>query len=410
MSIMFGNKESSFSPNDFRSRNYRGKWQKKFIDDYVDSIFAEGIDEAHRKFSTAKIEHLPASLYKFCAPSIYSLTNIQNGNVFLSSPRSFNDPFDSFICVDSQPYKKFSLLKALRGHSMKSKTLSNDRCFTEDEFKRLKWAPIIGKYDPELGHSDDFETIIRHILTNKNDDFRDQVRSLSVEVMRECERKVDSIRNIPFRITCFSSFDDEAELGRNTTMWSHYAENHTGFCVKYSTKPVDLVHVDIIKCGLFPAIYTSRVPKLTLNDFKNLKWSGDELLLVPSVMKKAYKTLITKSKFWNYEKEWRLIINEQNEVHLSGSAIQFFSIEAIYLGCRIDANVKKALVRFAESNKIDIYAAKQSNEKFQLDFYRITSKILRDEEYYSKLYRYNRIEDERTRGRNLRILDEVFPV
>lgn len=339
MSIMFRNKESNFSPDDFRSKNYRGIWQKKFIDEYVDSIFTKGIDETHREFSKAKKEHLPASLYKFCAPSIYSLTNIQNGNVFLSSPRSFNDPFDSFICVDDRPYIKSSLLKAFGKHGMKSKTPSCDS-LTEEEFDHLKYAPINGKYDPDMGHSDDFKTMLDHICWSKSDDFQDQVRSLSVEVMRECERKVDFIRNIPFRITCFSNFDNEAELGINTTMWSHYAENHTGFCVKYSTKSVDTVHIgDIINCGLFPVIYTSRVPKLTLNDFKKLKWSGDNLLLVPSVMKKAYKTLITKSQFWNYEKEWRLIINEQNEVHLSDNAIHFFKIEAIYLGCRIDVTV-----------------------------------------------------------------------
>jgi len=86
MSTIFSNKESSFPSDDFRSKNYRGKWQKTFIDEYVDSIFAKGIDETHREFSKAKKEHLPASLYKFCTPSIYSLTNIQNGSVFLSSP------------------------------------------------------------------------------------------------------------------------------------------------------------------------------------------------------------------------------------------------------------------------------------------------------------------------------------
>lgn len=404
---MFGNKESSFPPDDFRSKYYRGRWQKKFIDEYVDSIFAKGIDETHREFSEHKKEHIPASLYKFYTPSIYSLANIQNGNVFLSSPRSFNDPFDSFICVDDQPYIKFFLLKGFDKHGMKSKIPSYDN-LTDDEFDRLKYAPIIGRYNPELGYPDDFQSILHHISMNKSEDFQTQVRSLFVAAMRECERKVDFIRNIPFRITCFSDFDDEAELGRNTTMWSHYAENHTGFCIKYSTKSDKTIYEDIINCGLFPVIYTSRVPKLTLNDFKNLKLSGDDLLMVPSVLKKAYKALITKSKFWNYENEWRLIINEQNEVNLSDNAIPFFKIDAIYFGCRIDSNVKTTLVQFAELNKVDIYLAKQSSEKFQLGFYNITSKTLRDDEYYSKLYRYNRIEDECTRKRNLSVLNEKF--
>jgi hypothetical protein len=404
---MFGNNESSFPPDDFRSKNYRGNWQKKFIDGYVDSIFTKGIDETHKEFSEGKKEHMPDSLYKFYAPSIYSLANIQSGIVFLSSPRRFNDPFDSFICVDDKPYIKFSLLKGFDRNGMKS-IMPSSETLTEDEFDRLKYAPINSRYNPELGHVDDFDTILRHISINKSDDFQSQVRSLFVAAMRECERKVDLIRNIPFRITCFSNFDDEAELCRNTTMWSHYAENHAGFCVKYSTKSNKTIFKDIINCGLFPVIYTTRVPKLTLNDFKNLKLSGDDLLMIPSVLKKAYKAFITKSKYWNYEKEWRLLINEQNEVHLSDNTIPFFKIEAIYLGCRIDSNIKKVLVRFAELNKVDIYLAKQSNERFQLDFCSVTSKTLRDDEYYSKLYRYNRIEDERTRKRNLSILSEKF--
>jgi hypothetical protein len=78
-----------------------GSWQKKFINEYIDSIFVRGIDETHKELSDAKNEHLPISLYKFYPPSIYSLISIQNKNVFLSSPRTFNDPFDSYICVEA---------------------------------------------------------------------------------------------------------------------------------------------------------------------------------------------------------------------------------------------------------------------------------------------------------------------
>ncbi len=407
MNMIFSNKESNFPSDNFRSKNYSGKWQKKFIDEYIDSIFEKGIDETHKEFSEAKKEHLPDSLYKFYPPTIYSLISIQNNNIFLSSPRNLNDPFDSFICVDDQPYVKFFLLKAFEDNKMKSKVFTSDS-FTEEEFNLLKYAPINGKYNLELGYTDDFKTRLYHICLNKSHDFQMKINSLSVKATRECDRKVDLIRNIPFRITCFSNFDDEAELSKNTTMWSHYAENHTGFCVKYSTKFDSIIYDDIIKCGLFPVMYTSRIPKLTLQDFKNLKFSGEKLVPVSSVLKKAYKALITKSKCWNYEKEWRLIISEENEVQLSDNTIPFLKIESIYMGCRIQANIKKSLVQFAESNEINIYQAEQSNERFQLDFYNVTSKSLIDDEYYSKLYRYNRIEDENISYRNRKILNEMF--
>lgn len=407
MKMSFFDKESNFPSDNFRSINYSGKWQKKFIDEYIDSIFAKGIDETHKEFSEAKNEHLPDSLYKFYPPSIYSLISIQNRNIFLSSPRNFNDPFDSFICVDDQPYIKYFLLKAFEDNKMKSNA-STFNGFSDEEFRVLKYAPINGRYKVDLGYSDGFQSRLYHICSNKSDEFRSEVRSISVEATKDCDRKVDLIRDMPFRITCFSNFDDEAELGKNTTMWSHYAENHTGFCVKYSTNFDNIVYGDIIKCGLFSVIYTSRVPKLTLQDFKNLKFSGEELEITPSVLKKSYKALITKSKFWNYEKEWRLIINEKNEVHLSYETIPFLNIETIYLGCRIKPNIKKSLVQFAETNKIDIFLAKQSNERFELDFHEVSKKKMKDDEFYSKLSKYNRIKDESIRRRNIRLLEEMF--
>jgi hypothetical protein len=407
MKMSFLDKESNFPSDNFKSRNYSGKWQNKFIDAYIDSIFSKGIDETNKEFSEAKNEHLPKSLYKFYNPSIYSLISIQNKNIFLSSPRKFNDPFDGFVCVDDKSYIKLFLLKAVEDNKMKSKACTPDS-FSEEEFRVLKYAPINGRYKEELGYSDDFYSRLFHIRLNKSDEFQLKVHSISVEATRDRDRKVDFIRNMPFRITCFSNFDDDAELGKNTTMWSHYAENHTGFCVKYSTNFDGIVYGDIIKCGLFPVTYSSRVPKLTLQDFKNLKLSGEDLEITRSALKKSYKTLITKSKFWNYEKEWRLIINEKNEVQLSYDTIPFLNIESIYLGCLIKPNIKKSLVQFAESNEINIYLAAQSDERFELDFQNVTAKKMKEDEFYSKLFRYNRIKDESIRRRNIRLLEEMF--
>lgn len=407
MKMSFLDKESNFPSNNFRSANYSGKWQRRFIDEYVDSIFEKGIDEANKEFSESKNEHIPDSLYKFYPPSIYSLASIQNRNIFLSSSKTFNDPFDSFICVDDQPYIKSFLLKAFSDNEMTSKA-STSNSFSDKEFDNLKYAPINGRYKKEFGYSDDFRSRLYHICLTKSDEFRLKVNSIHGEIMIDSSRKVDLIRNIPFRITCFSHFDDEAELGQNTTMWSHYAENHTGFCVKYSTNCDSIVYSDIIKCGLFSVIYTSRVPKLTLQDFKKLKFSGEDLEVTPSVLKKCYKALITKSKFWGYENEWRLIIHDKNEVQLSYETLPFLNIEAIYLGCRINHNIKKSLVQFAEISNIDIFLAKQSDEHFQLDFYNVSTKKMKDDEYYSKLSKYNRIKDESIRRRNIIPLEEMF--
>ena len=59
---------------------------------------------------------------------------------------------------------------------------------------------------------------------------------------------------------------------------------------------------------------------------------------------------------------------------------------------------------------IKIYTSKQSDERFELDFFESSTKRLKDVEYYSKLSNYNQIEDENLRKRNVRILDEIFPI
>jgi len=184
MKMSFLDKESNFPSDNFRSRNYSGKWQKKFIDEYIDSIFAKGIDETHKEYSEAKNEYLPDSLYKFYPPSIYSLISIQNRNIFLSSPRNFNDPFDSFICVDDQPYIKFFLLKAFEDNKMTSNA-STSNSFSDKEFAVLKYAPINGRYKEDLGYSDGFRSRLFHICSNKSDEFRSKVNSISAEVIRE---------------------------------------------------------------------------------------------------------------------------------------------------------------------------------------------------------------------------------
>ena len=73
---------------------------------------------------------------------------------------------------------------------------------------------------------------------------------------------------MPYRITSFSNFKDEEELGRNTTMWSHYADNHKGFCVKYFTNFNELKHKYAILCGLYKIIYSSVVSKSSPNVLK----------------------------------------------------------------------------------------------------------------------------------------------
>lgn len=335
-----------------------------------------------------------------------SISNIINSNIYLSSPIAFNDPFDSYILKDDESYVKYLLLEKIKEKEFVS-ALESDNHFSIKEFKTLKYSPIQGKYEPALGHNTSFSTILYKLLETKSKSFWMDINSYNVASKRIADKKTKEVRKTPFKVACLSNFKDEKELGLNTTMWSHYASSHTGFCIKYNLNFDTVLNEELIKFGLFPVLYSSRVPKLTLKDYKLLNCNSNLLDWPPSVIKKMFKMLLTKSRFWSYEKEWRLLISNEYETLFSDSTLPFFEIDSIYLGCRANPSLTKMLVNLGIMNNFKVFKSEQSNKSITLEFNEIDKKELLDEEYYSKLYHINRITNEVERSRKSKLL-EIF--
>lgn len=52
-------KQSNYNSSDYRSRNYSGNWVSHFINEYVDSLHAIGLQKTQSDFFNSKVEHLP---------------------------------------------------------------------------------------------------------------------------------------------------------------------------------------------------------------------------------------------------------------------------------------------------------------------------------------------------------------
>jgi hypothetical protein len=399
-------KKSDYKSLDYRSRNFSGNWSKHFINNYVDSLYSDGVDKTQQTYANYKNEHLPDNLYKFYPPTLYSLISVQNQSVYLSSPRSFNDPFDSYVCIETDSFIKLSLLKELKQRGLVTKYDSKDS-ISEREYWVIYHSWSKDEEMPRNIYYPDrtsFSSTIYQICKLKSEELNKIIDKIRLEARKECSNKIDNIRNMQFRISCFSNFQSESELLANTTMWSHYADNHQGFCVKYSLKFEQLENAESIQCGLFPVAYTSNVPKISPRELLRLEYKNSKLILNKHVLKTTYKALTTKSKFWNYEKEWRLIVGDKNSEIILNNTIPFLKVDTIYLGCRIEANLKKHLVHFAVDNKIKVYQSKQNNEKFTLDAAHEDLRTLKDDEFYQKLRMIKSIEDEEERFRKTMLL------
>ena len=236
---------------------------------------------------------------------MYSLINLQNQQLYLSSPRCFNDPFDSYACIEEHTFIKYYLLDHLKKKNLISKENTPDTISDKEKweiFYSLSEDKRVIK-NKNYPFKNSFQTTLYNICESKSEELINEIRSIQVQAYFECSNKTEYLRNIPFKITCFSNFEDEDELGCNTTMWSQYAANHQGFCVKYTTDFGKLKYKSAIKCGLFPITYTSVVPKISPRELMKLKHGSGELVLTKPILKTVLKTLITKSKSWSYEKE-----------------------------------------------------------------------------------------------------------
>ena len=155
----------------------------------------------------------------------------------------------------------------------------------------------------------------------------------------------------------------------NLLMWSHYAQNHTGAVFAFRV----LLEQDNALRVAQPVIYRSEPPALFSED----EWIGFILGTKPldpnEQLFMHYARM--KSDHWAYEKEWRVWMLEPDHRQ------QLFShylllpeeLEAVYLGCRMDA-VQRAAVTDLLAQKYpttQILQARRPVDQYRLHFDRL---------------------------------------
>lgn len=163
---------------------------------------------------------------------------------------------------------------------------------------------------------------------------------------------IASLRN-NIKITCFS------EDNMSNLMWSHYAENHKGFCIEYDF--TQLSYEKELTKFLFPIGYGSR--RYDITDLLKIvidKHDDQRVNLFFFLM------LLKQSNCWLPEKEWRIIKMRRPEEKVFESGYEDCPLKptAIYLGVNFDKNEVHTVKEKLKSLDIPIYALKVSNSEF----------------------------------------------
>lgn len=226
--------------------------------------------------------HIPKVLYKYCSIDTAKLI-LEKATLRWSAPRSFNDLFEfSKIPVfspgldDSLPAVKDIAINIAFGDAFDLKATLSPRML-------LLIRLIAMLKDSGLSKED----VIRELA-----DYEDVPVDPSEEIRAFVYSWIDSCR-----VLCLSSECD------NELMWTHYAATHSGCALGFSTDKID----DNVFSAASPVVYTDEPVVLG---------SGVDFLLYGDSWELRNKTLNgichSKSKKWEYEKEWRLVDHGNN--------------------------------------------------------------------------------------------------
>ncbi len=251
----------------------------------------------------------PSKLYKYQSCKDHTFTNLQQKQIWFSKPGNLNDPFDCDI--------NFTI-----------KDVTEENLTSLFDFYRDS-APNKNTFDLKYTFGEKF-----------NDKFREDVISFAIEATN----KVKGKQWTEIGVACFSEESD------NILMWSHYADDHQGFCLEFDTNfaPFKSVNKKTLLKVNYPE--TNLYPSLSIKDIPNN---------LPSLVETQ---LGIKSSYWHYENEWRIFAQEGSKSYSFEKA----ALTGIYYGCRMKDDDKAIIKTILVNSPTTLYQMERSKTEFRV--------------------------------------------
>ena len=243
----------------------------------------------------------PQYLFKYRPHDEFSKSWILNEELFFCSPLAFNDPFDSKIFH----------------------TLDGD-----EKQKRKFVTEFVGLTFPKMKKRQRAHFVTKRMKTFSDEKYHEEV--------------TQSLVGRTGILSLTTKCDD-------ILMYSYYANNHTGYCLKYRRTAENVFSIAM------PVIYSEKYPKFAIANLDSFKTCDYGRLL-----------LFTKSKQWSHEQEWRVtFLGKANTVIKPGSRL----LEGIILGCAMKPEGKREVIELnnQKEHPVPIFQAVKHKYDFALD-------------------------------------------
>ena len=242
--------------------------------------------------------YLETTIYSMFKGKSYDYKTIREGEIFLSYPKCFNDPFDCAIFIDKKAFEREFLIIKL-GADLVAKI------HFDDIMEKMHFYEQCKQFVPNVPLPEDFAIF---------DTF--QTSNLRLECDELYKKYVEALNDIKneYGVACFTTNKPE----NNMVMWAHYANNYKGFCCEFEIDFYNIGHEHDTKNTYRFAPYFSNVDYdiFSKNNFidvlKLLSCKPDDLKFDTYVREFIEASFYKKHKQWEYENEYRLVINKNN--------------------------------------------------------------------------------------------------
>ena len=179
------------------------------------------------------------------------------------------------------------------------------------------------------------------------------------------ESKRQSISNRLAKILSEVGICSFSRTRKNQLMWSHYSDEHKGFCIGFSQSKLKQTSENF---GSIDVTYQADLPyKIIIERIKYFENLYPQRYKVKSIASDLLDSVIgTKYTNWKYEKETRLIRPKYGALKFSPKAVV-----SIAFGLRMTNRDKLTLKKLLEGNEwshVKWFQAEKAEDKFALEF------------------------------------------
>lgn len=263
-----------------------------------------------------KSERYPEIVYKYRAWDGYGKNLLTDFELYLASPKDFNDPFD---CKIPTNYKLLNDQERIK--------------FVDELVERHKQSLLQKGIDPEI------EKKRLHYKISDIDKFQKDYELISFE---ENDKR--------YGVLSFATNWD------NILMWSHYGGFHNGYCVGLDCR--QLINLNLFGSG-------GGMQYSSMNEYPKIH-PFDKKDNIETIFKNTHY----KALNWSYEEEYRFtkfFYPEEPEVEDRKIKISPNIVSDVTIGLRTPEDHKEEIIKICKENGIKVFQAKQVEFRFKLD-------------------------------------------